>query len=348
MSTETPLKPLSIDSVPWTEWSDVPRFAVRYKHLSLAAIGAGYHIGVAIEELPPGMQTAPAHYHFLEEEHLYLLEGALTLRLGAARHRMNPGDYVCFPAGQKAGHTLLNESSAPCRYVIVGENKPDEVVVYTDSNKLLVRSLGPRALFDLAATRNYWTGENTGFDAGQRLPERADPEVLAHDPALQPKPPISADAVPWEDGNVGGEFGGTQKHLTYAAVGRDYHVGMLIESPAPGQRLAPRHYHMLEEEHAFMLEGEATVLLRNEQGGDERHVMRPGDYFAFPAGRRVAHSILNSGSGPCRYLMIGERNPNEVCVYPDSNKMAVGALRSKEDIFDMSGKRRYWDGEPAG
>jgi hypothetical protein len=43
--------------------------------------------------------------------------------------------------------------------------------------------------------------------------------------------------------------------------------------------------------------------------------------------------------------MIGEHNPNEVCVYPDSNKMAVGPLRTRQDIFDMSGTRNYYDGE---
>jgi uncharacterized cupin superfamily protein len=43
--------------------------------------------------------------------------------------------------------------------------------------------------------------------------------------------------------------------------------------------------------------------------------------------------------------MIGERNPNDVCIYPDSNKMAVNALRTKDAIFDMSRVRKYWDGE---
>jgi uncharacterized cupin superfamily protein len=57
---------------------------------------------------------------------------------------------------------------------------------------------------------------------------------------------------------------------------------------------------------------------------------------------------MNSGPGPCSYLMIGERNPNEVCVYPDSNKVAVRALRTRDDIFDMSGVRNYWDGEEGG
>jgi len=97
---------------------------------------------------------------------------------------------------------------------------------------------------------------------------------------------------------------------------------------------------MLEEEHALILEGQVTLLL-----GDERHEMKAGDYVCFPAGRKVAHSFLNRGTGPCRYLMIGENNPNDVCVYPDSNKMAVRALQAQDSIFDMSGVKRYWDGE---
>jgi uncharacterized cupin superfamily protein len=337
MSTEK-IKPIHSDDVPWTAFDDVPNFNIRYKHLTLAAVGQGYHVGVAIEELPPGKRTAPAHYHMLEEEHVYILEGSLTLRLGAETHRMQAGDYVCFPAGQKAGHCLVNDGDAPCRYVILGENNPNEVAVYTDTNKVLVRALGRRALLDLGATRNYWDGEETGLPPGQHPP--ADAKVEAHDPALKPKPPIASGSVPWEDSFAAAAFGGQAKHLTHAALGQGWHVGVAIEAPAPGKRLCPRHYHMLEEEHAIILEGEVTLLL-----DDARHVMRPGDYVCFPAGRKIGHSFLNSGAGPCRYLMIGERNPNEVCVYPDSNKLAVDALRVKESIFDMGGVRQYWDGE---
>jgi uncharacterized cupin superfamily protein len=338
MSTEKPVKPISIDGVAWTAWSDVPNFDIRYKHLTLAACGEGYHVGVAIEELAPGKQTAPFHYHMHEEEHVYVLEGTPTLRLGNDRHRLKPGDYACFPAGQKAGHCLVNESDRPSRYVIVGENNPNEVAVYPDTGKVLVRALGRRALLDGAALRNYWDGEDTGLPHGRQPP--ADAEIQLDQPGLAPKLPVSADAVPWEDSFVAEKFGGQAKHLTAAAVGEGWHVGMLIEAPAPGKRLCPRHYHMLEEEHALVLEGEVTLLL-----GDERHVMKAGDYVCFPAGRKVGHSFLNRGSGPCRYLMIGERNPNEVCVYPDSNKLAVDALRTRQNIFDMAGTREYWDGE---
>ena len=336
-----PLKPISSQGVAWTEWSEAPRFALRYRHLSLAAMGEDYRVGVAIEELAPGKQSSPAHYHIFEEEHVYIIEGALTVRMGAATHDMKAGDYVCFPAGQKAGHCLINNGSAPCRYVIVGERNPNEVVVYTDSNKVLVRALGRRAIFDLAATRDYWDGEDTGLPQGES--PLVETVSVASQAPVAPKPPISSQDVEWHERELGRGFFDRNRHLTYAAVGEDYHVGILIEAPPPGMRGAPRHYHMLEEEHALILEGQVTLLL-----GDERHEMKPGDYVCFPAGQKVGHSFMNSGTGPCSYLMIGERNRNDVQVFTDSNKMDVRALGSENTIFDMSAVRDYLDGEKAG
>ncbi|MGV3549818.1 cupin domain-containing protein [Rhizobium sp.] len=336
--TERSYAPISAEDVPWTEWSDVPRFAVRYRHLSEAVLGPNHKIGVAIEELPPGMQTAPAHYHIFEEEHLYLLAGTLTVRLGDERHSMRPGDYICWPAGQKAGHCLINETDDVCRYVIIGERNPNDVVVYTDSRKVLIRALGNRALFDLDAVKGYWDGEETGIRSGEPVPGNANNAAIGPDPA--PRPPISMSDAPLEDEDNGPCFGGSIRHLTYAAVGENYHVGVLIEMPAAGKRLAPLHYHMREEEHALVLRGEITLLL-----GDQSHVMKPGDYVAFPAGRGIGHSFVNSGNGPCRYLMIGSRDPADVCIYPQSEKMAVRAIDESANVFDMKARRRYWDGE---
>ena len=76
MERTTPTKPFSSLDVAWTEWSEAPRFALRCRHLSRAALGEDYRVGVAIEELAPGKQSSPAHYHIFEEEHVYILDGA--------------------------------------------------------------------------------------------------------------------------------------------------------------------------------------------------------------------------------------------------------------------------------
>lgn len=336
-----PPKPISSHSVAWTEWSEGMRFGVRYRHLSRAAMGDDYRVGVAIEELEPGRQSAPAHYHIFEEEHVYILEGALTVRIGADAYEMKAGDYTCFPAGQRAGHCLINNSGATCRYVIVGENNPNEVAIYTDSRKMLVRALGQDAIFDLAATRGYWDREDTGLRPGERSPPDIVTEALKV--PVRPKPPICSHDVAWDALPPDPGFVDHKKHLTRAAVGENYRVGILIEEPPPGMGLAPSHYHMLEEEHALILEGQVTLLL-----GDARHELTAGDYVAFPAGQKIGHSFLNGGTGPCSYLMIGENNPSDVCVMPDSDKMVVRALGEQRSIFDMAGLGKYLDGEQAG
>jgi uncharacterized cupin superfamily protein len=153
-------RPVSAGDVPWKEWSEGTRFGNRFRHLTAAAVGPAYHVGVRLEELPPGKRTAPAHYHMLEEEHVYVLEGSCTLLLGEERHELRAGDYACFPAGQAVGHSLVNESDAPCRFLAIGERSLNEVCVYTDSGKVLVRSLGE--IYDKRAVRAYWDGEATG------------------------------------------------------------------------------------------------------------------------------------------------------------------------------------------
>lgn len=155
MTTDEIRGPIHSDDVPWEPWSEGTRFGSRARKLSKVA--GAKHVGVLIEELPPGKQSCPFHYHMLEEEHLYVLEGSATLRLGDATHVIASGDYVCFPAGQRAGHCLVNHTDAPFRFLMIGEKNPHEVCVYPDSGKVAVDALG--VILDLAATRDYWTGE---------------------------------------------------------------------------------------------------------------------------------------------------------------------------------------------
>jgi uncharacterized cupin superfamily protein len=154
---EKPQGPIAIESVPWTEWSQGVRFENRYRVLSNTRKD-GRKIGVSYEELPPGKQSVPFHYHMLEEEHIIALEGEATLRLGEERYRIKAGDYVGFPAGQRAGHCLINDGDAPFRFIMIGDREPNEVCVYPDSNKVLVSALG-RAMLRDGERLDYWDGE---------------------------------------------------------------------------------------------------------------------------------------------------------------------------------------------
>jgi quercetin dioxygenase-like cupin family protein len=61
---------------------------------------------------PPGT-FVPPHVHPTQDEFIYVLEGALDLRLGDGRHRAGPGDLVRMPMG--VPHAYYNNRDVPAR-----------------------------------------------------------------------------------------------------------------------------------------------------------------------------------------------------------------------------------------
>ncbi|WP_027229838.1 cupin domain-containing protein [Phyllobacterium sp. UNC302MFCol5.2] len=150
-------EPFAAENVPWEEWSEGSRYGTRFRYLS--GHGGATHVGVALEELAPGMESSLNHYHMLEEEQAFVLAGEMTLRLGDKTYRMKTGDHVCFPAGQKAGHSFFNHSDAPCRFIIIGEKNPNDVIFYPETGRVGVRLMGEG--YDRAAKMDYWQNADT-------------------------------------------------------------------------------------------------------------------------------------------------------------------------------------------
>ena len=73
-------EPFAAARVPSEEFSR-GRFGSRWQ--VLGQFGGGSHVGVVLEELPPGKQSNQVHYHMLEEEHVFVLDGTMTVLLAA-------------------------------------------------------------------------------------------------------------------------------------------------------------------------------------------------------------------------------------------------------------------------
>lgn len=150
-------------------------------------------------------------------------------------------------------------------------------------------------------------------------------------------PVLNVDDAEEHEALDGDFWGGTYKVLTPFMPKTGGRLGVSLSRMPPGRVGCPFHYHMLEDEVFYVLSG--TGLLRY---GDDLHPLRAGDCVSCPAGTKVAHQIANTGSEDLVYLGIGRNDPNEVCVYPDSDKVmlrglgAVGVLR----------KTPYMEGEP--
>jgi uncharacterized cupin superfamily protein len=154
LNAEGIAEPFRIDEVPVEEFAHGQRFGMRFQVLS--AFAGASRITVCMETLPAGKQANQAHFHLLEEEHILVLEGSMTVRLGARTYVVEPGHYVCFPAGQQVPHSIFNHTSGPCRYLILGNPHPHDVVVFPDSERVHVRLTGES--YRRAPTMAYWEG----------------------------------------------------------------------------------------------------------------------------------------------------------------------------------------------
>jgi len=127
-----------------------------YKPLTPWMEAAGRRLGVSQSRLPPGRTTCPFHYHQLEDEVFFVLSGRGVLRYGDDLRELRPGDCVSCPAGTKIAHQIANPYDEDLVYLAIGPNDPNEVAVYPDTGKVMVRSLGRVGFLREA---DYYDGE---------------------------------------------------------------------------------------------------------------------------------------------------------------------------------------------
>lgn len=92
--------------------------------------------------------------------------------------------------------------------------------------------------------------------------------------------------------------------------------GVNLVTLAPGAQSALRHWHTLEDEFVWVLEGEVTLVTN---AGEQ--VLGPGACAGYPAGARDAHHFVNRSGAVARYLEIGNRVDGDNALYPDDDLM---------------------------
>ena len=94
-------------------------------------IGAS-RIGGQLIELDAGERACPYHYHWANEERLFVIDGAPTLRTPDGTRELRRGDVVCFPIGPGGVHSI----TGPGRYLIVSTMRAPDIPAYPDSDKI--------------------------------------------------------------------------------------------------------------------------------------------------------------------------------------------------------------------
>lgn len=130
-------------------------------------------------------------------------------------------------------------------------------------------------------------------------PSKLDPKSITPRTATV-YPPEFAGAVKGREKRALGDFFGLTQY------------GVNLTTLAPGAWSSHRHWHENEDEFAFVVEGEITLI---DDTGE--HLLTPGMCAGFKAGVANGHHLANKSTAAASYLEIGTRAALERAHYPD-------------------------------
>jgi uncharacterized cupin superfamily protein len=90
--------------------------------------------GVNLVTLPPGGQSALRHWHTVEDEFVYVLDGEVVLITDGGEQTLRAGDCVGYKGGTPDGHHLVNRSARDARYLEVGDRSDADAAHYPDDD----------------------------------------------------------------------------------------------------------------------------------------------------------------------------------------------------------------------
>ena len=105
-------------------------------------------------------------------------------------------------------------------------------------------------------------------------------------------------------------------------------LGVRLEELSPGATSSEHHFHTAEEEHVIVLEGTGSLVF-----GSDKYAVSAGDHVWFKAGEEIAHHLENASGAPFKFLVFGERLPNDVVVYPEHQVMMLKSLGHKQFTY---------------
>jgi uncharacterized cupin superfamily protein len=306
-------------------WDEVPTHRGEAGHIAGEWTDLGRAVGtrtVGLKriQIDPGKWSTPFHRQTAEEEIFFVLGGSGIGLLDGAAFPVGPGDCIVYRV--RALHTLR-----------AGDEGLDVLAfgtrVQTEAAHL------PRA--GVSWLGGSWVEAGVGKHPWER-------EAAAGEPEVQEGGARPASVVHVDD--VEGDHDGGSWRLLARTAGAELSGLNWGRLPA-GEENGPPHLHTADEEIFVVLDGVGTLELWPSPqlariGREyEEHPVRAGHVISRPASSGIAHG-LRAREGGMSFLAYGTRNPNDLCYYPRSNKIAFRGLGLIARLEDLD----YDDGEP--
>ena len=127
---------IDIAAIPVRTGSDYPEefrpVVVGRERQRLGDAGGLTQFGVNLTRLRPGAASALRHWHEVEDELVYVLEGELVLVEDSGETILRAGDAATFKSGVANGHHLVNRSGRDAILLEIGTRPERDVVHYPD------------------------------------------------------------------------------------------------------------------------------------------------------------------------------------------------------------------------
>jgi uncharacterized cupin superfamily protein len=103
----------------------------RVRHVLGNAAGLT-QFGVNLLRLPPGAWSSQRHWHAVEDEFVWVVDGEVVLVSDDGEESLGPGDCAGFKAGESNGHHLQNRSGRDALLLEIGTRDPGDDTDYPD------------------------------------------------------------------------------------------------------------------------------------------------------------------------------------------------------------------------
>ncbi|GAB4530724.1 MAG: cupin domain-containing protein [Pleurocapsa sp.] len=134
------------DNVPETKSTNYPepfkRLVAGRSKKRLGDAAGLTNFGVNLVKLEPGSWSSIRHWHLLQDEFIYIIQGEVTLVTNAGEQLLKSGNMVGFPAGEADGHHIINRSDSLVIYLEIGDRTAGDEVTYPDADLLAHNSSG--------------------------------------------------------------------------------------------------------------------------------------------------------------------------------------------------------------
>lgn len=152
------------------DWEKKEQSGFSYERKSMTQATQKGKLGASIYRLMPNQKAFPFHFHYGNDEAVYVLEGKGIIRTNHRNEPISKGDYIFFPSGAEGAHQIINDSDEQLIYLCFSTMIEPDIIEYLDSNKIGVLAGSPpgglkgegklAAFYRKENNVNYYDGES--------------------------------------------------------------------------------------------------------------------------------------------------------------------------------------------